>query len=502
MRKIPATMATQHPDNSCKTYFTDKRFISATDEVEECYRCFSELGVDEYMWDWEGKFVDEAVIDRLFNSYHDYFKENQIGRDIFLTFRIPNIWIESSHKLPRAFMNLLSSEKAANDYKLHPTPLFEIILPMTTSADQLIYLQKAFKKIAQATADIFQLKSKLDMVELIPLLEEFQVMANCKNILHEYVKSLKEEYDHKPSYIRIFTARSDPAINGGFIPAKLSAKLAINLYHEFEDETGIEVHPWIGGGSLPFRGGINPENIEAAIEEYKGVSTLTAQSAFRYDYDLDEVKAAIKKMNSKLPNNRKKYIRLSKDEQEAIKELNTQSIAIYQPIIEKIADTINTVSVKLPSHRERVQHIGLFGYSRGVGKVKLPRAIKFTGALYSLGLPPELIASGRVLKLAKEMKILDLVEKLCPYLREDFAHAGHYLNKENLEHMCKNNGVWKEIRDEIDYIEDYLGIDIGPKEPHHIIHRNFTSNIFHRLNLDEDFSRDVLKAAEIRKSLG
>ena len=104
-------MATQHPDNSGRAWFTNERYFSAQSEIEECYLCFSELGVDEYMWDWEGKFVDEAVMDRLYNKYYSYFKEQQIGRDKFLTFRIPNIWLESSHKLPRAFMNVITERK-------------------------------------------------------------------------------------------------------------------------------------------------------------------------------------------------------------------------------------------------------------------------------------------------------------------------------------------------------------------------------------------------------
>lgn len=502
MRKIPATMATQHPDNSGKAYFTGKRFISAKDEIEECYRCFLELGVEEYMWDWEGKFVDEAVIDRLYNQHHDFFQKTQIGKDVFLTFRIPNIWIESSHKLPRAFMNLLSAEKAAKTYNFHSPPLFEVILPMTTSSSQLIYLQKAFAKIAKATEDIFDLKTDLKILEVIPLFEEFDVMANSKEILHEYVKFLREECNHLPEYIRIFTARSDPALNAGFLPAKLATKIALNNYHEFEDETGIEVHPWVGGGCLPFRGGINPENIDPIIDEYRGVSTLTIQSAFRYDYDLDEVKKAIKKLNKELPKNRKKYERLSKSEAEDVKSFCQKITKFYKPVIESIADVINAVSAKLPSHRERVQHVGLFGYSRGMGKVKLPRAINFTGALYSIGVPPELIGSGRALKYAKEIGILPLIERLCPYLRQDFAHAGHYLNRENLDFLCKENKSWKLVRDEISDIEEILGIKIGPEKTHHFIHRNFTSNIYHRLKLGEDFADDALKAAEIRKSLG
>jgi phosphoenolpyruvate carboxylase len=502
MRKIPATMATQHPDNASASPFTGKRFISSQDEIEECFRCFSELGVQEFMWDWEGKFVDEAVIDRLYNLYHDYFKQNQIGKDIFLTFRVPNIWIESSHKLPRAFMNMISAENAAKTYKFHSPPLFEVILPMTTSASQLEYLQKTFGKTVKATGEIFDMKSDLKMLEVIPLFEEFESMADAKEILHTYTKFLKDEYDHVPEYMRLFIARSDPALNAGFLTAKLACKHAISAYHEFEDETGIEVHPWVGGGALPFRGGINPTNVEANIDEYRGAASLTVQSAFRYDYPMDQVKSAIAQYNEQLPKNLKKHVKITKDEGDAIKNLNRYAAGIYQKDIESIADVINIIAKKLPSHRERVQHIGLFGYSRGVGQVSLPRAIKFTGSLYSLGVPPELISTGRVLKKAEEMGIIELIDRICPQLRRDLNRAGHYLNRENLELLVDQNPTWKNVQEDLELIQKFLGHEIGPERAHHTIHRNFTSNIFHKLQLGQDFGNDVLQAAVIRKSLG
>jgi len=501
-RKIPATMATQHPDNASAPYFLPNAFIDAKEEIEECYRCYNDLQVQEFMWDWEGKFVDEAVIDRLFNQYNRYFHKNQLGKDIFLTFRIPNIWIESSHKLPRAMMNILSAEKAAKTYKFHSPPLFEIILPMTTSDTQLIYLQKTFGRIAKAYEEIFESKTDFKTLNVIPLFEEFEVMSDVKTILYGYTDFLKKEYKFIPPYLRLFTARSDTAMNGGFLPAKLAVKLAINQYHEFAEETGIQVYPWVGGGCLPFRGGINPENIDAAIEEYRGVSTLTVQSAFRYDYPLDQVKKAIKKLNAQIPKNASNPLRLNISESKAITALNRTSANLYKPFIEKIAPTINILASKLPSHRERVQHIGLFGYSRGIGKVTLPRAIKFTGALYSLGIPPELIATGRSLQIAKETGILPLILKCCPNLHNDMIHAGHYFNHENLELLSKNNRIFLDILKDIELIESILNIKIGPQKPHHFIHRNLASNIFFKLQTGEDFSSDTLSAAKIRKSLG
>lgn len=94
MRHIAATMATQHPDNARAPYWeTDGNgFIDLYEELPECLSCYRDLGVDEFMWDWEGKYADEAVIDKLFANYFDYFKKNQLGRDKFLTFRLPNIW--------------------------------------------------------------------------------------------------------------------------------------------------------------------------------------------------------------------------------------------------------------------------------------------------------------------------------------------------------------------------------------------------------------------------
>ena len=78
-RKIPATMVTQHPDNASKPYWHNETFIRSQYEAEEAFLSFSELGATEYKWDWEGKLVDESVLERLFGEHFAYFKKNPLA---------------------------------------------------------------------------------------------------------------------------------------------------------------------------------------------------------------------------------------------------------------------------------------------------------------------------------------------------------------------------------------------------------------------------------------
>ena len=74
-RKIPAVMATQHPDNATAPFFQKDPFISDANEMDEVFHNFSFLVNEEYMWDWEGKFADEAMLEKLLTKHHDFFSQ-------------------------------------------------------------------------------------------------------------------------------------------------------------------------------------------------------------------------------------------------------------------------------------------------------------------------------------------------------------------------------------------------------------------------------------------
>lgn len=495
-------MATQHPDNAKEAYFLGKKFINTLDEIEECWRCFEELKCTEYMWDWEGKFVDEAVVEKLFQRYHDFFKtKKRLGKDVFLTFRIPNIDEESGFRLARAYMAILTADDLAHELEMHAPPIFEVILPMTKNAGQLMRVKKTFHQVANFKKQAFKTKRTNEHeFHVIPLFEGVEDLCNADRVLSEYIEACKKEFGKKPPYLRPFMARSDPALNSGLIPAVLSSKVALHRFHEVEKKYKVPMYPIIGPGCLPFRGGVNPATIAETIAEYSGVRTMTIQSAFRYDYPLNKVKEAIQLIEKKLPT--LEFTALTKKEIDDVHYVNNIFGGYYKKTIEAIAPLINEIAGCVPGRRERMLHIGLFGYSRGVGKVSLPRAITFTAALYSLGVPPEFIGSGRGIRDAMRAGRLKTIEKHYKNLRADFVHAGKYLNKENLSELAKHYPIFKQVKTDVQEMENYLGVELGPLKTKHYIYRNLVSSIYLHSREREDFSDELEKAAGIRKSLG
>jgi phosphoenolpyruvate carboxylase len=504
-------MATQHPDNAGVPWWRSDAFIPTQDEIDELLLLFKELPIDEYMWDWEGKYVDEAVGEKLFSRAREFFMSKPLGEAVHLTYRIP-AWTEGkTHRSARAFMNILSLADFAKEIGLKRPPVIEMFLPLTVSAEQPIGVRHAFREIADYHRAVFHGSKEdehhlLDLLEVTPLVEDIDSLFSIEKIIEPYWQEVMKE---KPKEIlaergqRLFLARSDPAMNSGLVPAVLAVKAALSTAYAVAERLGFAVHPLLGTGSLPFRGSVNPTYTETFLSQYTGTRTYAIQSAFRYDYPLEEVRRALRTIREEAP--RREVQRISDADRTKLSEVANLFLGHWKPTIEALAPVINDIAGHIPARRERLLHIGLFGYSRGVGAVKLPRAIGFTAALYSLGVPPELIATGRGLKAAKEEGLLPLVERYYPALREDLHHAGKYLNRENLDLLSRRYPAFAPVQEDTESIEKILGISLGPEKPHHLIHRNITSTIFYRLhgNTGRDaITGDIVEAGKIRRSLG
>lgn len=503
MRPIPATMATQHPDNAFPPYWEKKGdgFISVHEELDECVACFRDLNVGEFMWDWEGKYADEAVIDKLFSNHYETFRKLHIGKDKFLTFRLPNIWQEKGYSLLRALMVILTSEDFARDLKFHSPPLFEVILPMTEKAEQLIYIQKSFQKLATFKSENFnhERTKNTDLVEIIPLVEGTESQVGVGELLHEYVSLYRKNFGGKPAYIRPFLARSDPALVSGLIATILANKIALSELTQFSRKTKIPVYPIIGAGSLIFRGGLNPDNIKNFLAEYAGIRTVTIQSAFRYDYPLPLVKRTLNHLDARLSEREAQVI--PSQDQEFLCTIINKSTKVYQSTLGKLIKDMDPFFRAVPRRRERRQHIGLLSYSRKMGRHPVPRAINFTAAFYSIGVPPEFIGLGRTLK-GLSFKELDRLSKYYVNFKTDLMNAGRYINHENLRKLAQSNPDWKLIEEDIALTGHILDLDLGPKTKNDLLHQNLTASLLLQRKNKRVVSELIVASGKLRKSLG
>ncbi len=503
MRHIPATMATQHPDNALAPYWDEagRPFVSVHQEIHEAVRCFKDLEVSEYMWDWEGKHADAAVIDRLFSDYFDYFSKHQLGRDKFLTFRIPNIWEEKGYNLLQAMTVILSSEDLARDLNSHGRPLFEVILPMTERASQLTHMQKLFERLARFKSKEFtpDLAADESYLEMIPLVESVESQLAVGDLLRDYVGLHKKQFGRAPAYIRPFLACSDSSLSSGLLAGLLGNKLALARLYEFSEQSGIPIFPIAGPGSLPFRGGLSPASIDRFLAELPGVRTVSVQSSFRYDHPKTVVKAAVKRLEKELP--KAKPLTIPSKAQQQLITIAETSAQFYKQTLQGITPDMQNIFKAVPKRRDRRQHIGLLGYGRSMGGQTLPRAITFTSGFYSIGIPPEFIGLGRTLRVLKPAD-LQLLHQVYPNLVTDLGAASRYLNMDNLASLAVKNHAWLPVQEDVVTATEMLELNIGPQTDSEVAHHQLAAAI---LTLKDNVAilPDLIsRMAASRKSLG
>jgi phosphoenolpyruvate carboxylase len=484
--KIPKIMSTQHPDNVQIPFFAESAELGGEDEIQEAYYAFYHLGCDEQMWDCEGKEADNFVVKKLLTRYESFFRSKKLGRDVFITLRVPNptvekseakILLETLESIPRSF------EAAQLFYREDIPPVFEVILPMTASSrcvdrvyryycDFVVKKQKKTINERDITIAEWIGEFKPEKINVIPLFEDMEHMLNAHNITKEYLQ------DKDVAYQRVFLARSDPAMNYGLVSAVLLNKIALQRLQKLSEEIGVKIYPILGVGSAPFRGNLKPQTVERVAEEYPSVYTFTVQSAFKYDHSPDEVRKAINKLQE-----RKISLPQQVDEKRCIEIIRKYSQE-YQRQVKELATIINRTARYVPSRRKRKMHIGLFGYSRNMDGITLPRAISFTSALYSLGLPPEILGLN-----ALDKDDLRFIKEVFINFEDDLRDSLRYLNPDTLF-------LPKDLKLKIrEFPEDFQ-----PEEEHKELTEYIINSL--RRNGAEDLGEYVLRAASLRKFLG
>ena len=251
--------------------------------------------------------------------------------------------------------------------------------------------------------------------------------------------------------------------------------------------------------------------------EYPGYRTATVQSAFRYDYPEDVVRAGIQCLGERLPENEARV--LDDVEMAFIYELMGIFSRPYKAALTRredgripVAETIVEIADKfIPSNRERAGHVGTFGYGRELGDsaVNLPRAIKYCAAFMTLGIPPELIGMHAGLNEARDRGLVPALERLLPHLQSDLAKALRYVDVEVLDRLACKSEAWASIRADVTAAAEYTGETPGPRTADEARHLNYTrsfAGLYESFDGDPDMAaemtQEAVKAAVRRRYLG
>ncbi|MBS1263743.1 MAG: Phosphoenolpyruvate carboxylase [Methanonatronarchaeales archaeon] len=467
--RIPTSMATQHPDSA-------SRYVPVQEEVEEAVDCIRAaphgLGCDEYMVDYEGKMTPyhqtAQVVSRLIS-------EGVVpGESVFVTPRIPSA---SEENVFRQLMTILSVVEA--NFNSGEPSVREVVHPMTRSARELVYTRRRISEAVELARDGGGGGVSGSDIGLIPLVEEVPQLLGVGDLAESYVARCREDLGLEVERLRVMLGRSDPALQFGMVPAVLGNKLAVASLHRIE---GVEVGPIFGGGYLPFRGHVSPENAKNLAEEFAGIRTATVQSGIRYDRDREATQELTEALGRRLPGGR--ALDFSQDERELLVDAAGRFAEAYLPFLYSAAPALGGLSDLIPSQRDRLTRTGDMGYSRDVPEAKalggactdpslskslaglqrdrlppLPRAIKFTAALYTVGLPPEFVGTGRGMEALTSRERGCLLERYSS-LETDLAAAAPYLDLDTAEMFLPAEAVAL-AGDDVAALEEYFDLEFG-----------------------------------------
>ncbi|MEM0027749.1 MAG: phosphoenolpyruvate carboxylase [Ignisphaera sp.] len=453
MEFIPRLMCTQHPDASVK--------ITAQEEVDEAIQGYTMYECDEVMSDYEGKLTPYAQPKDIVTKAIKL--GIPIGEKYFITPRIPNPNLEDIDRVALS----LEASLIANYYShrhANTQAVKWIIMPMVEDPNSVRLVQKLVIKKARIFQDELDLP-KMD-VQLVPLVEDtnrFLEIHRYITILYNTVKEFGIELNH----LRVFLGKSDAAVRTGHVASALGLMYALNELRKIDEELDLDIKPIIGMGSPSFRGGINnPKLVEYEVRHYQGYSTVTIQSAVRYDIpftDYRKVSSTIMQWLGKKPKDIPSLVlRIIRDAAESYKK----TIARYLGILVKYASSI-------PSTRDRVtwKEYGRI-FPAEDKTINVPRAIVYTATWYVLGIPPTYLDAEYLVNAYKNNEIDEILNYM-PYLIDEWEYESQFY-VQSVASQRLGDTIVKMVNEVLDYMgikpepnETYKSIlELNPVEPH------------------------------------
>jgi len=477
MQRIPATMATQHPDSATTYVPVQKEPDEALQVLKPTHQ--GGFGIDEYMIDFEGKMTPyvqtSEVMLRLISA------GIVPGDDVFVTPRIPSVSQETVFRQLMALMSIMEAYYRIHDLTAEP-PSIEVIHPMSESSHELLETRQRVLDVVNLTNKEFNIAVEPNRIRLIPLVEAVPQLITVSTMIGEYIAGCRQ-LGLKDGTLRVMLGKSDAALDYGHIASALSVKLAIADCYACGEATGMTIAPILGVGTLPFRGHATPSNADRFLKEFSGARTITIQSSLRYDYDKRDVIRFVKKIKQRV--RRTHPMPISEEKRQEILILIAMCTKYYLKTFYQVITPIKAITDLFPNQRDRLARKGPVGYSRDVPKPAdlasrihdetlsrelrrlqakitlpdLPRAIKFTGALYSIGLPPEIIGTGRGMHEADKRGLLDiLLKEHYESISADLSFSKRFIRLDMARKFIPYAAL-KQVSQDLHYIDEYLTLE-------------------------------------------
>lgn len=505
---LPRSLATQHPDNASPAPFSDEAYIPFTLEATEAHYNLCELGIEAVMLDYEGKKGLFTPLVDLLEVDLGFFRERLLGKDIHLIPRIPNP--RKSRDDP-AFLSSLAmfsnSLLVLNKLNIPGQAFSSFIVPDSEEGLTIAKLEEVIDKhyrlhradyASFGDGDRFPFEGEF-LVQGIPLIESVESLMNPERIWEELISERQRVTGNETRFQLSFIARSDPALKAGMVPAILATTVALFKGKAFEARFGIRIPQIIGVGGAPFRGGLLPDLVDAVIRTYPGMAAATVQSAFRYDYPQEKVKSAVRNLHKRV---KQSWM----DRQDSIKDLTNEDIdgiksiiigfkRAYEASVDEIGDLLSITAEQIPNNRDRHKTTNLVNYSRTVGKKQAPRAIKFSAAFYSLGIPPGLLGLRAYSALSHEQKsLLNRANAMIPCW---VARELLWCNVENVKNLC-----FTHIADDIAVARKIALPNKADMVDRKARHARLTGEIVSHLQSGRNVQLKIVEAAKVRGFLG
>ena len=308
MPTVPRCMSTQHPDNASVPFFATSGVLAGEDEIREAFYAYSHLGCDEQMWDVEGKEIDTYVVKKLLSLYEEYFRDHVLGEDLRLTLRVPNpdrrddrgqgpARDPGEHPPVLRRRTALLRPRRRPDLRGHPADddLGGVHRPHLSLLRRLHH-----RPAAHRFRDGRHHDRRVDRRVLPPRIRSSRCSRTCRpccgaaDIVEEY---LADKDVSRPAGVPgAFRHGDELRPRVGRAREQDRSRPARRAVRSVAACASTRSWAWARRRSAA---GFRPATAERVGAEYPSVVTFTIQSAFKYDYPPDEVRAACEHLKAR-----------------------------------------------------------------------------------------------------------------------------------------------------------------------------------------------------------